>query len=127
MVTWAVVFTVGAVIQTATETSLAQMIIGRFVAGLSVGALSGLCPLYLGETAPKAIRGMMVSGYQLLIITGIAVSYGISWGSSNAVNSSGEHAVSHGRSVTRLLTRTPPAHQPRGVSRSASRCSGVSP
>lgn len=88
MVFWSVVFTVGAIIQTATETSLAQIIVGRFIAGLAVGALSGLCPLYLGETAPKAIRGTLVSGYQLLIITGICVSYGISWGSQNAENSS---------------------------------------
>ncbi|CAO1625109.1 unnamed protein product [Parajaminaea phylloscopi] len=88
MVFWAIIFSVGAVIQTATERALAQMIVGRFVAGLAVGALSGLCPLYLGETAPKAIRGTMVSGYQLLIISGIVVSYAVSWGSHNAVNSS---------------------------------------
>lgn len=88
MVVWAIFFTVGALIQTTTETALAQIIVGRFIAGLAVGALSGLCPLYLGETAPKAIRGTMVSGYQLLIISGIVVSYAVSWGSHNAVDSS---------------------------------------
>lgn len=88
MVAWSIVFTIGAIIQTATERALAQMIVGRFIAGLAVGALSGLCPLYLGETAPKKIRGTMVSGYQLLIISGIVVSYAVSWGSHNAVNSS---------------------------------------
>ena len=33
MMTWAVVFTIGALIQTTFESSLAQLIIGRFFAG----------------------------------------------------------------------------------------------
>lgn len=37
---WAAVFTIGVIIQTATETSVAQLMVGRFVAGLGVGALS---------------------------------------------------------------------------------------
>lgn len=88
MIIWALSFTIGAIIQTATDTSIPQFIVGRIFAGLGVGALSGLCPLYLGETAPKAIRGMMVSGYQLLIIFGIFLSYGIGWASHNAEFSS---------------------------------------
>lgn len=39
---WSAVFTVGTVIQTSTIHSLAQIIIGRFIAGLGVGALSGI-------------------------------------------------------------------------------------
>lgn len=88
MIFWSILFVVGAVVQTATNTEVVQIQIGRLIAGLSVGALSGLCPLYLGETAPKALRGTIVSCYQLLIILGIAVSYGITWASSTAVNSS---------------------------------------
>lgn len=88
MLVWSLVFVVGAVIQTSTETAVAQLMVGRLIAGLAVGALSGLCPLYLGETAPKAIRGIIVSGYQLLVITGIVVSYGITWASQTAEFSS---------------------------------------
>ncbi|KAJ1022018.1 hypothetical protein NDA18_005253 [Ustilago nuda] len=83
MITWATMFTVGAIIQTATINSWHQFCVGRAFAGLGVGALSGLCPLYLGETAPKHIRGAMVTGYQLLIIFGIFISYGISWATQN--------------------------------------------
>ncbi|SNX85447.1 probable monosaccharide transporter [Melanopsichium pennsylvanicum] len=83
MITWASIFTVGAVIQTATISSWHQFAVGRAFAGLGVGALSGLCPLYLGETAPKHIRGAMVTCYQLLIIFGIFISYGISWATQN--------------------------------------------
>lgn len=38
---WSLIFTVGTVIQTSTVHSLAQIVVGRFVAGLGVGALSG--------------------------------------------------------------------------------------
>ncbi|ETS59531.1 hypothetical protein PaG_06450 [Moesziomyces aphidis] len=83
MITWASAFMVGAIIQTSTISSWVQFCVGRAFAGLGVGALSGLCPLYLGETAPKHIRGAMVTGYQLLIIFGIFISYGISWATQN--------------------------------------------
>jgi SP family sugar:H+ symporter-like MFS transporter len=39
---WAAIFTVGVAIQTGTEFSIAQLTVGRFVAGLGVGALSGM-------------------------------------------------------------------------------------
>lgn len=39
---WSAIFTVGTVIQTATTFSIVQITIGRFIAGLGVGALSGM-------------------------------------------------------------------------------------
>ena len=38
---WSGIFTIGTAIQTGTETSIVQITIGRFIAGLGVGALSG--------------------------------------------------------------------------------------
>lgn len=38
---WSAIFTVGVAIQTGTQRSIPQITIGRFVAGLGVGALSG--------------------------------------------------------------------------------------
>lgn len=84
---WSAIFTVGTAIQTATVHSVVQITIGRFIAGLGVGALSGMSlhlhvaltaahlyvaivPLYNGETAPKAMRGMLLVLYQLQIIIG---------------------------------------------------------
>ncbi|KAF9535704.1 general substrate transporter [Crepidotus variabilis] len=72
---WAAIFTVGVAIQTGTEFSVVQLTIGRFVAGLGVGALSAIVPLYNGETAPKALRGTMLVLYQLQIIVGLFLSY----------------------------------------------------
>jgi len=72
---WAAIFTIGVAVQTGTGFSVAQITIGRFIAGLGVGALSAIVPLYNGETAPKALRGTMLVLYQLQIIIGIFLSY----------------------------------------------------
>ncbi|KAI0065343.1 general substrate transporter [Artomyces pyxidatus] len=80
IVIWSTIFTVGVVIQTATTFSIVQITIGRFVAGLGVGALSAIVPLYNGETAPAAIRGTILVMYQLQIIMGIFLSYIIELG-----------------------------------------------
>ncbi|KAF8240859.1 sugar transporter [Tricholoma matsutake] len=72
---WAAIFTVGVAIQTGTQRSVPQITIGRFIAGLGVGALSAIVPLYNGETSPKALRGTFLVLYQLQIIVGIFLSY----------------------------------------------------
>ncbi|PSS02341.1 hypothetical protein PHLCEN_2v4034 [Hermanssonia centrifuga] len=77
---WSAIFTVGTAIQTATTFSIVQISVGRFIAGLGVGALSAIVPLYNGETAPKALRGTLLVLYQLQIIIGIFLSYLIDLG-----------------------------------------------
>ncbi|OSX67129.1 hypothetical protein POSPLADRAFT_1042397 [Postia placenta MAD-698-R-SB12] len=74
VIIWSAVFTVGVAIQTATGRVLAQIVFGRFVAGLGVGALSAIVPLYNGETAPKALRGALIVLYQVNIFSGIFIS-----------------------------------------------------
>lgn len=51
--------TVGVVMQAASAArgTLVLMYVGRFVAGLGVGAASSLTPVYVSECAPRAIRG----------------------------------------------------------------------
>lgn len=44
--------------------------VGRFIAGLGVGAASMLTPLYVSENAPRAIRGGMTGCYQLFLVFG---------------------------------------------------------
>jgi SP family sugar:H+ symporter-like MFS transporter len=57
---WCLIVSVGFVIQIAAVSAWYQIMIGRFVAGLGVGALSLLVPMYQAETAPPWIRGAMV-------------------------------------------------------------------
>lgn len=69
------VFTVGLIIQVASERSWVQMAVGRFVVGVSVGWLSAAVPLYQSETVPRQVRGALVGTYQLFITLGILLSY----------------------------------------------------
>ncbi|KDR85500.1 hypothetical protein GALMADRAFT_218597 [Galerina marginata CBS 339.88] len=75
---WSAIFTIGVAVQTGTEFSIVQLTIGRFIAGLGVGALSGMestRSLYNGETSPKAFRGTVLVLYQLQIIIGLFLSH----------------------------------------------------
>ena len=68
---WSIIVSVGFIIQIAANTAWYQVMIGRFVSGLGVGALSLLVPMYQAETAPYWIRGALVCTYQLFITMGI--------------------------------------------------------
>ncbi|KAI9047624.1 hypothetical protein LZ554_008337 [Drepanopeziza brunnea f. sp. 'monogermtubi'] len=67
------IFAVGTLLQTV---ALAIMLLvwGRFFAGLGVGIISVLVPLYQSEMAPKWIRGTLVCAYQLAITTGLLLA-----------------------------------------------------
>jgi len=67
------VFCVGAALQTAAS-GLPLFIAGRVVAGLGVGLVSALVPLYQSESAPKQIRGTIVGCYQLCINIGLILA-----------------------------------------------------
>ncbi|OAA73730.1 siderophore iron transporter mirC [Cordyceps fumosorosea ARSEF 2679] len=77
---WSLITSVGFVIQIAASTAWYQVMIGRFVAGLGVGALSLLVPMYQAETAPAWIRGAMVCAYQLFITMGIFLAACFNYG-----------------------------------------------
>lgn len=61
--------------------------VGRLIAGLGVGALSILVPLFQSETAPSHIRGGIVCAYQLFITLGILIAYIINYGTERIGNS----------------------------------------
>lgn len=48
------------IVQVAATTKWYQVMMGRWVAGLGVGALSLLVPMYQAETAPRHIRGALI-------------------------------------------------------------------
>jgi MFS transporter, SP family, arabinose:H+ symporter len=51
----------------------------RFLGGLAVGGVSLISPMYVAEVAPPSIRGRLGTLYQISIVTGIIVSYGINY------------------------------------------------
>ena len=46
---------------------MAMMLLGRIIAGFSVGLLSGNAPVYTSEIAPPTLRGALVTGFQFAI------------------------------------------------------------
>lgn len=77
---WCGIVAVGFVIQVAASSSWQQFMIGRLVAGLGVGALSLLVPMFQAETAPPWIRGALVCTYQLFITLGIFLAACFNYG-----------------------------------------------
>lgn len=53
----------------------AEFIIYRLIGGLAVGAASILCPAYISEVAPPALRGRLASLQQLAIVLGLFASF----------------------------------------------------
>ncbi|KAF2766374.1 hypothetical protein EJ03DRAFT_330105 [Teratosphaeria nubilosa] len=80
VIVWNVVFVCGVIIQIASVTSWVQLMMGRWLAGFGVGGLSVLTPMYQSETAPRQIRGALVSCYQLSITFGIFLADAINLG-----------------------------------------------
>mmetsp|Transcript_10766 Transcript_10766/g.20061 ORF Transcript_10766/g.20061 Transcript_10766/m.20061 type:complete len:501 (+) Transcript_10766:81-1583(+) len=67
------VFLVGAVLQAAAY-SIRQFLVGRLIAGFSIGLLSTVVALYQSELAPSSMRGSLTSIYQLMVTFGILVA-----------------------------------------------------
>ncbi len=55
----------------------------RIIGGIGVGMASAIVPMYIGEIAPAAIRGRLVSYNQFAIIFGMLVVYFVNWGIAN--------------------------------------------
>ncbi|RDW62690.1 general substrate transporter-8 [Coleophoma crateriformis] len=71
-------FILGAIVQ-ATASSVWQMIIGRSIVGLAVGAGSFVTPLYIAELSPSPFRGRLITLNVLFITLGQVVAYIVGW------------------------------------------------
>lgn len=67
--------------------SIAQIYVGRFIAGVGIGQTTVVAPTYLAETAPRAIRGLCVCAFSGSVYIGIMLAYFASWGSSIHISS----------------------------------------
>jgi sugar porter (SP) family MFS transporter len=67
------IFSAGVAMQTA-ATEIPLFVVGRVFAGLGVGLVSCLIPMYQSECSPKWIRGAIVSTYQWAITIGLLIA-----------------------------------------------------
>lgn len=91
MILSALVFVFGVILQTI-ATAIPLFTAGRFFAGLGVGLISALIPLYQSETAPKWIRGTIVGTYQLAITIGLLLAAIVN-NSTHARNDTGSYRI----------------------------------
>ncbi|KAG8527880.1 uncharacterized protein KY384_006796 [Bacidia gigantensis] len=85
---WCIVFCIGMVVQISAVDKWYQVMAGRLVAGLGVGALSILVPLFQSESAPSHVRGAIVCCYQLFITLGILFANIVNYGTERIYNTS---------------------------------------
>jgi SP family galactose:H+ symporter-like MFS transporter len=98
MIVTAVVFLVG-VLVTAFTPDIAILIVGRVIVGVGIGVASYLGPLYISEISPAAMRGGLVALNQLLLTSGILVSYFVDY----ALSASGDWRWMFGLAVVPAL------------------------
>ncbi|ODQ68222.1 general substrate transporter [Nadsonia fulvescens var. elongata DSM 6958] len=77
------IYIIGILIQITAMDKWYQYFVGRIVAGVAVGALSVLVPMFQSEASPKNIRGALVSSFQLFITLGIFVGYCVTFGTKD--------------------------------------------
>eukprot|EP00913_Durusdinium_trenchii_P004667 g4332.t1 len=68
------IFCLGSGLQ-ALACNMTMMLMGRVIAGFSVGLLSGNAPVYTSEIAPPKLRGALVTGFQFAITVGIMLAF----------------------------------------------------
>ncbi|KAJ5981874.1 hypothetical protein N7499_009069 [Penicillium canescens] len=93
---WCMVLNIGLIVQIASpDGHWYQMVVGRWVTGLGVGGCSLLVPMYQGESAPRHIRGAMISCYQLFVTLGIFLAYCINLG-THTMDGTGQWRITLG-------------------------------
>uniref|UniRef100_A0A060SYD6 ARAD1A15246p n=1 Tax=Blastobotrys adeninivorans TaxID=409370 RepID=A0A060SYD6_BLAAD len=75
------VWMVGAAIQSSSQ-NVAQLIVGRIIAGFGIGFASSQVPVYVAEMSPKNIRGRLVGIQQWSVTWGIMIMFFIGFGCS---------------------------------------------
>uniref|UniRef100_A0A7S2WRU3 Hexose transporter 1 n=1 Tax=Mucochytrium quahogii TaxID=96639 RepID=A0A7S2WRU3_9STRA len=71
--TGALLFTIGGAVQ-CFGSSYIEMVIGRVIAGVAVGFLSCISPMYSSEVSTPMMRGVLTSFYQIYICVAIVIA-----------------------------------------------------
>ncbi|KAK2599034.1 hypothetical protein QQS21_005501 [Conoideocrella luteorostrata] len=74
-----IVFVLGSALQAAAS-STGVLFAGRAIAGISVGMLTMIVPMYMSEVSTPGVRGTLVALQQFSITVGILVSYWLEYG-----------------------------------------------
>ncbi|EGW33320.1 sugar transporter 1 [Spathaspora passalidarum NRRL Y-27907] len=81
------IYVAGIAVQISAQDKWYQITIGRIITGFSVGTVSVISPMFIGESSPKAVRGTLVCCFQLCITLGIFIGYCCTYGTKQLNNS----------------------------------------
>jgi sugar porter (SP) family MFS transporter len=59
----------------ALSVSLPMLLAARLLLGMTIGVMVVVVPVYIAESAPAAVRGALLTTYQLAIVSGLIVGY----------------------------------------------------
>lgn len=79
---FSVVFLIGAAVQTAAHHHIGQIYAGRVIAGLGVGGMSSVTPVFVSESCPPAVRGRITGLFQEFLVIGSTFAYWLDYGVS---------------------------------------------
>jgi len=75
----AVLYVAGAIMQVVSSGNLVIFDVGRFINGLGVGAGTLVSPIYISEISPAELRGVLMSGFQVLVQGGALIGFWIAF------------------------------------------------
>lgn len=79
------IFLIGAAIQTSAHHSIGQIYGGRVIAGLGIGAMSAVTPVFVSENCPPKVRGRITGLFQEFLVIGVMISYWLDYGVSKHI------------------------------------------
>jgi sugar porter (SP) family MFS transporter len=77
-----VVFLIGAALQTAAHHEIGLIYGGRVIAGLGIGGMSAITPVFVSESAPPEVRGRITGLFQEFLVIGSTFAYWLNYGVS---------------------------------------------
>lgn len=79
---FSVIFLIGAAIQTAAHHEISMIYAGRVIAGLGIGGMSSITPVYVSENCPPEVRGRIAGLFQEFLVIGSTFAYWLDYGVS---------------------------------------------
>lgn len=80
LMAYSAIFLLGAALQTGTPKDLHYIYAGRVIAGLGVGGMSSITPVFVAETAPADVRGRVTGLFQEFLVLGSTIAYWLNYG-----------------------------------------------
>jgi sugar porter (SP) family MFS transporter len=79
---FSLIFLLGAAIQTGAHHGIGMIYGGRVVAGLGIGGMSSITPVFVSENAPPKTRGRIAGLFQEFLVIGSTFAYWLDYGVS---------------------------------------------